>query len=51
MAAVNKFLAEGGSDLFEQDFSREGMAMTFNPGGWLGRKTDSVGRHIRIHNP
>ena len=40
MAAVNKFLAEGGSDLFEQDFSREAMVMTFNPGGWLRRKKD-----------
>ncbi len=40
MAAVNAFLAEGGGDLFEQDFSREAMVMTFNPGGWLRRKND-----------
>ncbi len=40
MAAVNAFLAEGGGDLFEQDFSREAMVMTFNPGGWLRRKKD-----------
>ena len=40
MAAVNAFLAEGGADLFEQDFSREAMVMTFNPGGWLRRKKD-----------
>ena len=40
MAAVNAFLAEGGADLFEQNFSREAMVMTFNPGGWLRRKKD-----------
>ena len=40
MAAVNAFLAQGGSDLFEQDVSREAMVMTFNPGGWLRRKAE-----------
>jgi cephalosporin hydroxylase len=37
-AAVNRFLEEGGSRLFERDLSREAMVMTFNPGGWLRRK-------------
>ncbi len=38
MAAVRAFLAEGGSKDFEQDFTREALVMTFNPGGWLRRK-------------
>jgi cephalosporin hydroxylase len=38
LAAVQKFLKEGGSKDFEQDFSREAFVMTFNPGGWLKRK-------------
>lgn len=38
LAAVQKFLAEGGSKDFEQDFTREAFIMTFNPGGWLRRK-------------
>jgi cephalosporin hydroxylase len=38
MAAVVEFLSQGGSAQFEQDFSRETMAMSFNPGGWLRRK-------------
>ena len=38
MAAVNAFLRDGGSALFEQDVTREAMVMTFNPGGWLRRK-------------
>ena len=38
MSAVNAFLREGGSELFEQDITREAMVMTFNPGGWLRRK-------------
>jgi cephalosporin hydroxylase len=38
MAAVVQFLSQGGSAQFEQDFSRETMAMSFNPGGWLRRK-------------
>ena len=37
-AAVVQFLSQGGSAQFEQDFSRETMAMSFNPGGWLRRK-------------
>jgi len=38
MAAVRKFLADGGSKDFEQDFTREAMVMTSYPGGWLRRK-------------
>lgn len=38
MAAVQRFLKEGGSKDFEQDFSREAFLMTFQPGGWLRRK-------------
>lgn len=38
LAAVMKFLEEGGKKNFEQDFSREAFIMTFNPGGWLKRK-------------
>ena len=37
-AAVLRFLREGGSRDFQQDFSREMMVLTFNPGGWLRRK-------------
>jgi len=37
-AAVRRFLAEGGNQEFEPDFSREMLVMTFNPGGWLRRK-------------
>jgi len=32
MAAVRRFLAEGGNRDFEQDFTREAMVMTFVPG-------------------
>jgi cephalosporin hydroxylase len=38
LAAVRKFLADGGSKDFEQDLTREAYVMTFNPGGWLRRK-------------
>ena len=38
MAAVQKFLADGGAKNFEQDLTREAFVMTFNPGGWLRRK-------------
>jgi cephalosporin hydroxylase len=38
MAAVKRFLAEGGNKDFEQDFTREAMVMTSYPGGWLRRK-------------
>jgi cephalosporin hydroxylase len=38
MAAVRKFLADGGSKDFEQDLTREAYVMTFQPGGWLKRK-------------
>ena len=37
-AAVNRFLEQGGSKMFERDLSREALVMTFNPGGWLRRK-------------
>ncbi len=40
MSAVNVFLKEGGSRAFEQDFTREAMVMTFQPGGWLRKKTE-----------
>jgi cephalosporin hydroxylase len=36
--AVLQFLAEGGSQDFEQDVTRERMGMSFNPGGWLRRR-------------
>jgi len=39
MAAVLRFLAEGGSKDFEQDPTREAMVMTSYPGGWLRRKS------------
>jgi cephalosporin hydroxylase len=38
LAAVRKFLEEGGDKQFTQDFTREAYIMTFNPGGWLLRK-------------
>jgi cephalosporin hydroxylase len=34
-AAVRAFLATPPGKLFTQDFSREAMVLTFNPGGWL----------------
>jgi cephalosporin hydroxylase len=39
-AAVQEFLDAGGKKDFEQDFGREAYIMTFNPGGWLRRKSD-----------
>jgi cephalosporin hydroxylase len=38
LAAVQTFLAEPAGKEFTQDFSREAMIMTFNPGGWLKKK-------------
>lgn len=38
--AVNAFLEQGGGELFEQDLSREALVQTFNPGGWLRRKSE-----------
>jgi hypothetical protein len=38
MAAVLRFLEEGGSKEFDQDLTREALVLTFNPGGWLRRK-------------
>jgi len=39
MAAIKRYLAEGGDKLFEQDFTREAFVMTSYPGGWLRRKS------------
>jgi len=39
-AAIEQFLNEGASDAFERDLTREAFVMTFNPGGWLRRKSD-----------
>jgi cephalosporin hydroxylase len=39
MAAVRQFLESGGSKDFDQDLAREAYIMTFNPGGWLRRKS------------
>jgi cephalosporin hydroxylase len=38
LAAVQTFLAEPAGKEFTQDFSREAMIMTFNPGGWLKKR-------------
>ena len=38
LAAVQLYLKEPGGKEFTQDFTREAMIMTFNPGGWLRRK-------------
>jgi cephalosporin hydroxylase len=38
LAAVRKFLEEGGDKQFTQDLTKEAYIMTFNPGGWLLRK-------------
>jgi len=38
LAAVQSFLAEPMGKEFTQDFAREALVMTFNPGGWLRRK-------------
>ena len=38
LAAVLAFLAEPAGKDFTQDFAREALIMTFNPGGWLRRK-------------
>ena len=35
LAAVQTFLAEPAGKDFTQDFAREALIMTFNPGGWL----------------
>lgn len=40
MAAVIDYLENGGDRYFEQDFSREAFIQTYNPGGWLRRKTE-----------
>jgi cephalosporin hydroxylase len=39
MAAVRKFLESGAGRNFEQDLTREAYIMTFNPGGWLKRRS------------
>jgi len=38
--ALNEYLDSGGSALFEQDASREAYILTFNPAGWLRRRTE-----------
>ncbi|MFK7931395.1 MAG: CmcI family methyltransferase [Myxococcota bacterium] len=38
MAGVIDYLDTGGDAKFEQDFSREKLLFTYNPGGWLRRK-------------
>lgn len=38
MAAVRKFLQTEQGQAFTQDFSREAMVLTFNPGGWLKKR-------------
>jgi cephalosporin hydroxylase len=37
LAAVRDFLATAEGKHFSQDFSREALVLTFNPGGWLKR--------------
>jgi cephalosporin hydroxylase len=38
MAAVKRFLEEGGDKQFTQDLGREAFIMTFQPGGWLRKR-------------
>ena len=38
LAAVQTFINEPAGKEFTQDFAREALIMTFNPGGWLKRK-------------
>ncbi|MFB3830149.1 MAG: CmcI family methyltransferase [Bryobacteraceae bacterium] len=38
MAAVERFLEQGGAKDFERDLNREPFLMTFHPGGWLKRR-------------
>lgn len=40
MTALNEYLDSGGSALFEQDPSREAYILTFNPAGWLRRRSE-----------
>ncbi len=39
MAAIEEFLASDAGKDFERDLSREAFVLTFNPGGWLKRKS------------
>ncbi|MDH3733625.1 MAG: cephalosporin hydroxylase family protein [Gemmatimonadota bacterium] len=41
MWAVLQFLDEEDGQQFEQDLTRENFVLTFNPGGWLKRKTST----------
>ena len=38
LGAVQSFIKEPAGKEFTQDFAREALIMTFNPGGWLRRK-------------
>ena len=40
MAALNRFLATGGDQFFEQDVRRDALIFTQNRGGWLRRKAN-----------
>ena len=40
MTALNRFLASGGDQTFEQDRRRDALLLTQNRGGWLRRKAD-----------
>ena len=42
MAAVVAFLKTEEGGHFKQDFSREAMVLTFNPGGWLKRTEETI---------
>jgi cephalosporin hydroxylase len=42
LAAVEQFLHEDAGKEFEQDLTREPFIMTWNPGGWLKRKTPAA---------
>lgn len=40
MTALLEYMATGGDELFEVDVTREVYVLTFNPGGWLRRRTE-----------
>ena len=42
MAALNRFLATGGDQVFEQDVRRDALISTQNRGGWLRRKANGA---------
>ncbi len=49
MAAVVGFLKTEAGQGFSQDFSREAMLLTFNPGGWLKKAQRSPGPLTPVH--